>query len=342
MRNLVIRAVSILFLFIISIFIAKIKPDFASKYELHTRYVAFLVSLFSIPTIQAVLYSGLSLASIKLHRFVIVVGLVVLVFQYTTHYFSFDHEIIMMALVIYCLRFSSVLRNKINGLSMDMKDSSLLFFSTPLIFILWLFLDDLFFDVIGFIILFTTIIWCETKLKVNSNTSTKNKYFSLNSVSGIFLNNLDLIVVSSLPSSQLLILLYVKRISSLIEAGMQTLMQTLNLSKFKQIIYRFKYLIVLFCLTILIFTPIFIKFIFNVEANNEILVYAYLSVLIIRSITLWHERLIFESLSKLSTYALLIFILVIIAFVAINFTVHKLILLVSILLISSLLRIKLS
>lgn len=342
MRNLVIRAVSILLLFIISIFIAKLKPDFASKYELYTRYVAFLVSFLSIPTIQAVLYNGLSLASVILHRFVVVLFLALLVFQYTTYYFSFDHEILMMALVIYCLRFSSVLRNKIKGLSMDIKDSSLLFLSTPLIFILWLFLNDVFFNVIGFIILLTTIIWCETKLNVSSSTSTKNKYFSLNSVSGIFLNNLDLIVVSSLPSSQLLVLLYVKRISSLIEAGMQTLMQTLSLSNFKQVLYRFKYLIGLFCFTILISTPIFIKYVFNVETNNEILLYVYLIVLIIRSITLWHERLIFESLSKLSTYALLIFFLVIVASVAINFTDHKLILLVSILFISSFIRIKLS
>lgn len=297
MGIVVARVFSVILSMLLSVYVAREHEGIALQYGLDTRYITLCATLFGLFSVQTLSYYGLTYFAKLSLRLVTCSSLLltVIVPEITV--------ITSLSWMIFICKYRGLISNKIYDRRMSLIDGILFYVSVPIAFILLLIWSE---KVATLTLVFSTLLyanieWIQRKM---DNHNSGYDWLTLNGVSGIVLNNIDLAITNMLDTHVALIILYLKKFSFLFEAMVQTTMQGWSKDEFYQAVKKYSRLFVAAVLIFLLILPLILRLLFNVELSYFSLPMLYLVVLITKSGTLPSERRIFESIRSIKFYSI--------------------------------------
>lgn len=297
MGLVVVRILSIILSVGLSVYVANYYESIALQFELGTRYVNLLATVFGIFTIQTLSYQGITSLAKWALRITVISGLVLSVFLIEYK------EIIILALLIYVCKYRALLSNKIFDRRMTTYDGMLFYMIVPVALLFIIVSSDIVFISMQLLI---ASIYLNIEYRQRNITVVERSYdwLTMNGLSGLVLNNVDL-MISNMVDEQLAVkILYLKRISLLFESGIQTVMHGLSKEDFYSLFEKLKMSMLLAALSILFLLPAIFEILFKIDLKYFSVEMFYFITLLFKSISLVLERRIFENPMKIKLYAL--------------------------------------
>lgn len=317
--RLFIRGIPIIFLLALSYYVSdNYNSEKTYFYEFNTRLIGLGTALVSIPFFNTFLFGYFSNKTKKQHHFYVKI-LVIL----TVLLMILESELILVAFSVssaYLIRsaivFDSMAKNKsMNSLQM------VFFYFSLVIFYPLLLLETIPKLLLVSFLLLIYIYYRKLHRHLKPINPRKTEvYMGLNSASGLALNNFDLIISRLFEQELGLAILYAKRIVSVFDIITQTFVQSITITKMRKLKPIF-FTALPFILIIISISHIEIISLFLMNFQLDYSVLAFIIISGIKAITVYYERIVFET-SYIKSYTIIVSVIISLLYITLFLTLE--------------------
>jgi hypothetical protein len=295
--KLLIRSIPIFYLLGLSLWVSQTyAPQQVFEYEFKIRVLGVGIAITSFPFFNSFLFGYQTEKLKSIHNIYILLLSVLLLLVF---FLVPDYKLIGFSIIIaYLIRIIIVLRSTSINRSMNYLEIFIFYFSLVSFYPLFL-LKNFPTLILFLVVLLLLLIYFFAQKNVVSkkfeNKNSKNNSLAINSLSGIILNNFDLVISKLIFNDSVLGLafLYSTRFVNVLDLITQTFIQSYTLDELKKMKYFFLKIMPFSLVIILIAHPLLLRFFIDSYTPN-FWIFIFILVIGLRSLTAFFERFIFH------------------------------------------------